>query len=535
MSFAYFAAPDQDIVLEVEIDNPSHSSKTVERIDYKDLIGKQGWRRVMIDLSEFRDEAYIVPKIKCSGEGALNYSVVLDDFRFFDAVDNDLAMTLIDYPQNAHTDDPLEVRIRIDNHGLNDAEGYDVVIRCGEDELSRVDGIPVKSLGTVEMTIPFKATESLAGTNDLTVDILFSGDSNPSDNEKTFPLETVVTELPSATGLRAVSEGSDILVEWEKPVGDGVFTDDFEFYKPFSIGNFGRWKTIDSDGGQPYGISFISYPRRNEPRAFMAFNPEMAEFDLEKNPTFKSSTGSQYLLSFSCDPETTEEGYTSDWLISPRLASGGQTVGLSLGTFWDYLGGEIEVWYSDKSDDRSDFRPLTRIEKETSGFEHVEFSLPDDAAYFALEFLPHDKGVLLLDEISFRPMYMELDSYEIYRDGEMIASADPTATEYTDSKSSAGSHIYRIATVFMDGTRVFSENVYVESSAVGSVDEGKPSVTSGKRMIIVGNAMGHNVRVIDSKGIVIFQSMGDSRTEISVPEGFYVVDVADTKYKTVIK
>lgn len=535
MSFSYYAVPDQDIEIDVEIDNPAHIPVMAGHVDYKELLGKEGWRRVMIDLSDYKNNAYIVPKIKCSGEGALSYSIVLDDFRFFDVVDHDLAVTLMDNPVKAHTGDSIDLQVRIDNHGLAEASGYDVVLRSGERELKRIEGVAINAMQYSNMTLPFTVPSEMNGLNELTVEIAFPGDVRMEDNEVSFNLEIAKTDLPAVEGLSYQIEESDIVLTWESPEGKGCLRDDFSFYTPFSTSNFGRWNTIDADGGQTLGIGHLDYPHRNDPKAFMIFNPEYAGVDLEENPAFASECGGQYLMSFCSEIATTKDGYTSDWLISPLVAFGAGNVKLRAGAFWDNLGGDILLYSSNSGNRKEDFINFGKLAKVRAGFEEFEFAVPEDTKYFALEFLPQNNGALLLDEISYWPEYLEVKGYRIYRDNEPVATVGADTKIYREPAPAESGHEYMVSALYGEGESLPSEKLTIDISGISDSCQEGISIHSRRGGIVINNAGRALVSIASSCGMTIYESRGEDTVDLELPQGIYIVRIDNTTYKTYIK
>lgn len=72
-----------------------------------------------------------------------------------------------------------------------------------------------------------------------------------------------------------------------------------------------------------------SWPNAGQPQAFMIFDmnsEHIAGLGVDERFMMDSSHGSQLAVCWSSDPQTTDLGHNDDWLISPRLADGGQTV-----------------------------------------------------------------------------------------------------------------------------------------------------------------------------------------------------------------
>lgn len=534
MAFSYYAAPDQDIEIDVEIESPAHSMQVAKHIDYKELLGKDGWRRVIIDLSEFKDNAYVIPKIRCIGEGALTYSVVLDDFRFFDATDNDLAVKLLDCPKKAHMGDCMEIKARIDNHGLSDAQSYVLVLKCGDIELARMDGPTVNCLQHQDVTMSVTIPSDMTGRKTFNVEIVNELDSYKEDNKTSFSLDIYQADRPTVGNLSYTIEEAKVNLSWESPAGDGIFSDDFSFYTPFAVSNFGRWNTIDSDGGQTLGIGYINYPHRNDPKAFMIFRPSDVEIDLEVNPSFASNSGGQYLMSFCADPTTTADGYTSDWLVSPSLALGSQQVAMQVGAFWDFIGGDIMLYYSDSTNKKEDFRFFGKIEKTKSGFEEFDFTLPDGARYFALEFLPQNNGALLLDKISFRPEFLEVKGYNIYRDNKLIATTGAHETRFTDTTPLSSRREYRVAAIYKEGESEYSDKLIIDVTGVSDAHPDNILIRTYKNGIIIDKACGEKVSIVNTSGQAVFEACGEERIEVDLPRGIYVVNIGNNTVKTLV-
>lgn len=522
MTFTYLAAPDFDIVLEAGYLTPAGEEVALSTVDYKDLLGKNGWRKAAVDLSSLKNAKYFIPYVKASGAGATSHSVVLDDFRFIDSDDNNLSVILPKTSFEGRAGDNISVACILRNNGSLPVNDCTVTLSDGTNTVASLSGIAVPPFSDTKVSLDFIAPSAADGTVTLSLAATHKDDPEAANNRAEISLKVTDELLPAPASLTAKESENGVLLEWEAPAGDGVYVEDFERYPAWASTEIGKWSTYDADGGRNYGFATLeNIPGQYGYTAFTVFSPEAAGIDLTTNPTFAPVSASKYLFNWSSELSTMAEGYSDDWLISPELSGDAQTVSFWLSNFWSYIGSEAELWYSTAGKKKSDFVRIGRIVADKAGFVRHEFDIPAGARYFAIELLAGDKGAMGIDDISFRPLFRKVAGYAIYRDGVRLASASADDRSYTDTAAD-GRHTYSVAAIYSLGESKGNPEADANTGAIKGTEIHAFEVIAGQGKLTVTNPGGKTISIYTLQGLPVAGSDRQAFT-VSVPAGVYLV------------
>jgi len=148
---------------------------------------------------------------------------------------------------------------------------------------------------------------------------------------------------------------------------------------------------------------------------------------------------------------------TDDWLISPELSGNAQTISFYATEITDQYGHEsYEVLYSTTDTNPESF---TKVLDCTATTEWVEITadLPEGAKYFAIRNVSFDIFGLMIDDVTFeasaavaaaKGVDAEVTGYNIYRDGELIATVAGDVYEYVDVNEVDGIHYYNVTALY---------------------------------------------------------------------------------------
>ena len=76
----------------------------------------------------------------------------------------------------------------------------------------------------------------------------------------------------------------------------------------------------------------------------------------------------------------------------------------------------------------------------------------------------------MLDKVSYKGKKLVLKGYNIYRDGQLIGTANNGSDGFSDKKVDDNqNHVYNITGLFEEGESGFSNDVYLKSAAVENI------------------------------------------------------------------
>lgn len=193
------------------------------------------------------------------------------------------------------------------------------------------------------------------------------------------------------------------------------------------------------------------------------------------------------------------------------------------------------LYYSNSGNRKEDFINFCKIEKISAGFEKFDFTVPEGARYFALEFLPQNYGALLLDQISFRPEYLEVKRYNVYRDNDLVAAVDARERSFKDISPSLSRHEYRVSAVYTDGESGPSDLITVDLSGVSSSADKGISIHPRPGGLVISHIGGVHVSVVSAAGMMMFETENEDSVDVSLPHGIYLVRVDNRTFKTTVQ
>ena len=353
---------------------------------------------------------------------------------------------------------------------------------------------------------------------------------------------------PVATGLTGNREGAAVKLAWSapslsKPVAE-VVTDGFEDYDPFTIDGFGAWTVADVDGGNTYVFGESqSWPNAGQPQAFMIFDMDsehIAGLGVDERFMMDSSHGSQLAVCWSSDPQTTDLGHNDDWLISPRLADGGQTVSFQAKAYDSSFTESIEVYYSTTGNAVEDFtNNLAKVSSVPADtWATYTYDLPANTTYFAIRCVSANAFLLGIDNVVYKPQPvlpggLAVESYNVYRNGELLDNT--AATEFTDNAPSDGDNVYAVSVVYNMGESILSAPCTVGTSGIENNSMDNIRVYEENGAIVIRGAEGKRATVSDMSGVVLHNDICSDVTVISVNRGVYVVKVNGKAIKVIVR
>ncbi len=311
-----------------------------------------------------------------------------------------------------------------------------------------------------------------AGTYTYTVTAIYNGDY---ETEQSAPVEITLTaddvNLIAPKGLTATTVDATIELEWLPAsvwaANSVAVTEDFESYPATKVSDeeLGVWYVKNANGAEHSSGSQMFAP-----------------WVIVDNT---GTDGSKALV-------TTYAAPIDDWLVSPEISPLCNTIsfmGYSKDSSWRE---SMEVLVS-YDDDRTDLDKFVKVAEFIDMIDEptvYTVDIPQGAKYFALRAVSNDKLELRIDDITYVPAVLPaeaanaaarvaspMQNINIYRDGELIGTADKDATKYVDVDPLPGkSSTYQISAVYAAGESALSN----EASAYMIADPKPTSVTASK-------------------------------------------------------
>ncbi len=357
-------------------------------------------------------------------------------------------------------------------------------------------------------------------------------DEVPSNDAAEVKLHVRRPELPVVTDLAANVSTDAVTLFWSEPVLHRTVTESFESLEDFYYGEtMGDFKTFDGDGKSVYKFSNLQMPNEQLPKAFMVINHDM----LNGGEGLEPHDGVKYLMA-TC-PEIisdTKPDPANDWLISPEV-EGGSYVSFYLNIISETYPETIRIMTSSTTDEPNAFAELMTLVKPKMGWQQIEFRMPKDAKYFAVNYVSQDMFGIMIDDVKFvsQDELYTITKYNVYRDGRFIGStAEPRYVDATVTKGNT--YTYHVTSI-TEAESVTSNKVSITagSSVISGIGGTEPVVTAIDGAILFENC--RNFRVYDMAGNTLADGVAAGNvTRVPVPQGVYVA-VADGKaYKVIV-
>lgn len=506
------------------------------------LINGNGWYRYDVLLKDYVGASDFQVAFKT--HNYLSYDMHIDNITIKDVKDNDLAVTQISAPEKIAVGSERQVTATVFNGGATTASGYKVQLLRNGEVAATQEGADAHAFGA-EKTYSFTIAPTIADagkTYTYAVRVVADADDDPTNNVSSeVKVEIPANDVPAVTDLNAQATAGWVKLSWSEPddsQASTATTEGFETYEAFTIKNFGNWTLYDGDQGATYDIKnsnsesgSYDYPNAGSPMAFQVFNPTKAGI---ASQLWQPYLGNQMAVCFDA-----AGSQNSDWLISPEV-KGGTKVSLMARSVTSLYGLErFEFAYSTESTDSATFKTIGNVNVVPAKWTKYEFTLPADAKYFAIHCVSADVYALLVDEIQYEganPAPLQLQGFNVYRDGNKLNTAAVEESAYTDAAVEEGkTYSYNVTALYDRGESAYSNTVQVLCSGVNSLDADLPTVWAASGAIHVRNAQGRPVAVYNVAGQQLYNSSGEARHDVAVPGGVYLVKVGATAVKVLVK
>ncbi|MDE5958797.1 MAG: T9SS type A sorting domain-containing protein, partial [Muribaculaceae bacterium] len=179
------------------------------------------------------------------------------------------------------------------------------------------------------------------------------------------------------------------------------------------------------------------------------------------------------------------------------------------------------------------------VEKVPAKWTEYRFEVPAGTTHFAIRCISNRQFALFVDDITFERANpaadLQLIGYNVYRAGVRLPASPPADNAFSEPDEDA--HRYLVPAVYDRGESAASNEAIVGSlaSIIGPGQASDISITGSIGKIIVSGAEGKLIEVFGTDGKVIDRVKGSATTVIDTATGLYIVRVAGTATKTLVK
>lgn len=515
--------------------------KTVDNIDFSKVsAGTAQWVTHTILLDDFTNDKYV--RLRFFYYNDKVNDCMIDNINVRDVLSKNISLGKLSVPSSVKAGYNSQVQVNVSNTGTDEVSNIrlDLLVNGRKQDSLAIASLSINADTTV--TIPTKFLSGDKGDAIVRVLATADGDAIESDNAVEDTTNVSVVDFPTTSLTGEIRDGKAHLTWIEPTLGNyaPAFTDDVESYTPWAIENIGDWTTYDGDEAASYTIpnSQVQFPHAGTAFAAIVFRPYTIFARSEKNPYTHSGDQCFAMFDAQAAEATGTNGYTDDYLISPRLSGNKQTI-----TFWarsitttDYE--EVfDVLYSTTDSLHTSLTGVALQDaKESTGKWH-EYSveLPEGTTFFAIHLKSRDQFALFIDDITFEPAVeggkVAVSGYNIYRDGKLVATVPASQKEYDDLVGGS----YQVSVVYRQGESELSNAVSLLATGINTISQNGLSVDVNGGALTINGADGEAVTVYNTAGQIVRHAIARNGSAISLPAGLYLVKVGDKVFHVAVK
>lgn len=529
-------SPTDDInLIQVSAREPGGEFHTLKSVTPASLTDREGWAKCIIPLDDFAGKTV---QIRFTVTVLAVANTFIDNIEVASLIADDLAVTDIKAPAAAKAGNDFNVQATITNEGASTASGWSVNLYADGTKIATTTGTDLEPGARTSVDFSISMPAIAAEPVMLRAEVSFSADLNPVNNSsETLSVTPVLSDLPAIDNLKAVADGSNIVLSWSEPDipqdGDTLVTESFEDAESYSL-EYPDWTFIDEDKSPAGGFQGLNIPGvtfGQTPLAFFILDSEGQNF--VKPADGHSGTKSlASLLRF-------DDGVASDWAISPELPGIAQKITFFARSYDSMFPEKIEVLYSlGSAPDIENFTVAMEPTVVPGEWTMFTADIPEGSTRFAIHSCARGAFMLMIDDITFiskgQNASLELIGYNVYRDKVKITPAPITSTRFIDPAPDSDEHAYVVTAIFNDGESRASNEV-VASLQQSSVDRihNDINIATGDGCIIVTGLNGTKALVMATDGKVIHTFSGDGT--VSISPGIYIVKAAATVRKVIVR
>lgn len=526
--------------------------------DVSHFSSPEGWNLLHLPLDEFKGQTiYVVVRTTVN----THYDMAFDHLRIIDLPPVDLAATALALPAKMKLDTPYDVAVTVANLGYTKANSFTVTLMVNG---KAVDSSMCTSeiLPGAETVVEFLHTLSPLTTEapEFTAEVTVEADCDNTNNiTSPFIPELQLPRWPAVSDLAAAPAGDNrVALTWSAPSTagfDAKEVEDFEDATPWTDEVEG-WTLVDRDAQQIGALDAVGMPAAVDKRTYHSFfvfdnnDENIAFFNPALQPLFNARSGNRcmaavYIFNMGAQQD--------DWAISPTLTGEAQTVSFYARSYHpDYLD-KMEVLYSTSDTTDPDAfvtlcpdGPIEVPQKVNAygaaDYTLYEFPLPEGAKRFAIRCCNNgfDGYMLMFDDVKMRVANatLEVAGYDLFRDGEQIATEPAASTTFTDTNVASGNHTYNVTVRYNRGIAATSNSATVETSGASGIGavasaSGASITAKGLTIRVSGISATTPVSIVTPDGRTVYTGHGPAK--VSLPAGIYIATTPGLTSKVTLR
>ncbi|MDE7408911.1 MAG: choice-of-anchor J domain-containing protein [Muribaculaceae bacterium] len=423
-----------------------------------------GWTRVVCPLKELAGKtARLIIGVDIVSHGYVPFdNMLIDELPL-----TDLSVERVNYPESASDATEYTVTALITNMGADDVESYTVSLICEGKTVDTKECGPLASFDTASIELTGRFSPSSSEMPLFIVEVSAEGDEIESnDKSAPFNITYLASNLPAVSDLKGEESDKLFTLSWSAPdlskAAPQEATEDFEKYEEFST-TIDGFTMIDADGGNIVGFKGMEMPVTGTPQAFWTMRSD-GEY------SFIKTLGNSSLLTMATVDANRRPTANDDWLVSPELYGGRQTIGFSACAQTTQYGPEtFEVYVSTTTPEIKEFK-LIKVETEVfEEWTRYHITLPLGSKYFAIRCTSDDKMMFTIDDITYiptgDPQELLLLGYNIYCNDEKLNESPVNTTTFVTPVDNSGASYY-VTAVYDKGESVASNIVAPDNTGV---------------------------------------------------------------------
>lgn len=514
------------------------------------------WRKHRFHLpSKFIDKEWVSVKVDAIFRGNSSIAAIAD-YRIKTFRNNDLGVTEIYVPAYAEAGKEVKLSATIENMGLHTVEMPHMEMLIYKD-------------GNLVLTLPMECNNNASGINELETahfTALWTPDGNAC-GELSMTARIIENDMDESNNslagscvispgnnfviddLKATVNDQNIMLSWSEPSCEPG-REGFENYSSFHFSDkAGDFKTVSLDGLPTTFFSAFRFPHDSDIKGWQVLGEsEMTELMEEAEMTndyVHAYSGNNVLAAFVPLSYIVGEDLVSDkWLISPEV-KGGSTVSFMLtAALTGYLE-NVEIMYSDSDDNPENFQSIDRLVILSSNWTAYEYTLPEDARYFAIVYrsASSDGFFIMVDDIRYSPAEepVMIEGYDIIRDGMVISRNVSAHGSWIDDHTLDNRQaVYNVMPVLqhngVTSRGVKSNDAVASTSGIGETIADNCIVTAGKGYITVEGCMDTSIAIYNADGIIhAIIDMPSEKETVKADKGIYIVRTGEKAQRVIVK
>ncbi|HPT52574.1 MAG TPA: C25 family cysteine peptidase [Bacteroidales bacterium] len=344
----------------------------------------------------------------------------------------------------------LTISLRNDG-GVATTEYATVVISCNDPLLTITDNTDYYASmsangGTASVANGFQLSvaNNVETGHQFTISVSITLGDDAWNN--TILLTALGSDCDAPTGLSATANNNNVLLTWNdnSSVETITYEDDAESHTAFSINSPGtlNWSYIDGDGASTFTYNSIQFTNEGSAMAYIVMN--MAQ--TTGTGIISAHSGDQFFGCAGANGSYYNTVSNNDWMISPELNYTEPFIFSFYARSFSssYANETFYATYSTTGTNESDFTNLTSSAvTSNANWQLYSYTVPATAKYVAIHCTSNDQYMFCVDDISISGQSVMGNTYNIYRNGELIASNVIGGT-YTDPNLADGTYCYTI-------------------------------------------------------------------------------------------